>query len=225
VLTDNEYCVDIKIGFGIVTVICSHSWFVQTTSFVIFSCENYTPPPPPLPAITAHNFYSEEYPFVVPVIEQRLRISNNRDTKWNKLTSPEESFYGKLCTLPLGVCSCRVFVCGAAVVLLALAISRRPLQILEVRFLNGQLRLSFLSIFSQVLKRFFTHFLLVHAQFERSKRGQHYIVVPVPFAYTHPACCNHICFGHKFLDFWIFVLVPVVCPCLDYALQREAYSS
>jgi hypothetical protein len=74
------------------------------------------------------------------------------------------------------VCTCRVFVCGAAVVLLALAlqalaISRRPLQILEVRFLNGQLRLSFLSIFSQVLKRFFTHFLLVHAQFERSKRG------------------------------------------------------
>ncbi len=46
VLTDNEYCIDIKIGFGIVTVICSHSWFVQTTSFAIFSCENYTPPPP-----------------------------------------------------------------------------------------------------------------------------------------------------------------------------------
>ena len=130
------------------------------------------------------------------------------------------------------VCRCRVFVGSGAVVLLALvlralAISRRPLQILEVRFTNGLLRLSFLSIhtiLSQVLKIFLTHFCLVHAQFERSKRRQHYIVVPVPFAYTHSACCNHIRCGDLFFNFWNIVLVPVVCPCLDFALQRQAYS-
>ena len=48
---------------------------------------------------------------MVPVIEQRLRVKNDRDTKWNVLTSPEESFYGKLCTLPLGVCVCVACVC------------------------------------------------------------------------------------------------------------------
>ena len=77
---------------------------------------------------------------MVPVIEQRLRVKNDRDTKWNVLTSPEESFYGKLCTLPLGVCVCvacvcvcvfvspvfvclcRLFVGGGAVVLRVLAL-------------------------------------------------------------------------------------------------------
>ena len=90
--------------------------------------------------------------------------------------------------------------------------------------MNGQSRLSLLSIVSQVPKMFSSHFLVVHAQFERSKRGQRHIVVPVPFAYTRPACCNHICFGDLCFDFWNIVLVPVVCPCLDYALQRETYS-
>ena len=50
---------------------------------------------------------------MVPVIEQRLRIKNDRDTKWNVLTSPEESFYGKLCTLPLGLCVCVACVWAA----------------------------------------------------------------------------------------------------------------
>jgi hypothetical protein len=56
---------------------------------------------------------------------------------------------------------CCLFVGGGAAVLLALAlralaISRMPLQILEIRFMNGQLRLSFLSIFSQVHSIFHT---------------------------------------------------------------------
>lgn len=47
------------------------------------------------------NFFIEEYPFVVKVIERHIREKNDRATKWGVLTSPDRNLYGKLCTFPL----------------------------------------------------------------------------------------------------------------------------
>ena len=147
----------------IVTVTCSHSLFVQTTSFAIFSCAHHNPLHPP-------SFLTHRPQLLqrgVPFCSARNRTTSPRKKQQrHKVERADISggiFLWQIVHTSLRcVCRCRVFVGSGAVVLLALvlralAISRRPLQILEVRFTNGQLRLSFFSIhtmLSQVLKIF-----------------------------------------------------------------------